>query len=45
MINIIIGKKKILRITILIKPSKDLEVCAKKTSDLYFKTDRVIDLR
>ena len=41
MINIIIWKKKILKITILTKRSKDLEVCVKRSSDLYFKMEGV----
>ena len=41
MINIIIQKKKILKITILTKLLNDLEVCVKKSSDLYFKTEGV----
>ena len=41
MINIIIQRKINLKIIILTMRSKDLEVCAKKSSDLYFKTEGV----
>ena len=42
MIDIIIQKKKISKIMILNMRSKDLKIRAKKSSDLYFKTEGVL---
>ena len=42
MMDIIIQKKKILKIMIFRMRSKHLELRAKKSSHLYFKTERVI---
>ena len=41
MIDIIIQKKKIYKIIILNMQSKDLKIRAKKSNDLYFKTEGV----
>ena len=41
MINIIIQKKKNSKIIILTKRSNNLEMCDKKSSDLYLKTEGV----
>ena len=41
MINIIIWKKKVFKITILTKRSNDSKTYAKKSSDLYVKIEGV----
>ena len=42
MVDIIIQKKKISKTMILSTRSKDLKILAKKSSDLYFKTEGLL---